>query len=306
MTTRALDVVTILHALQTLHDELQTTGWHAKNPQQQQIFIWLEEIRETLARITGLEAKASRFWKDLNTFLAQRGFDPLVEPFDPDYGLGVVSVLDKLVRWLNGPGEIVALQTEHGGRAGFELPSNGVNIYEVEGYNEAYLLQLLTQSDDTLWLFTYQDTSLESLDLVKLAMNVMNKPRKTPMRKYRHSEGEYPVFAGARVPMVDFNIKPDLGFLLEAETTTKNGDHYTIVQAAQQYKFRMNETGARVRVATDLVVFKTMPIREEPVVFEVKRPFYGWWTQGSIDLPMAAFFSDWDAFRKPEGALKAL
>lgn len=61
MATRALDVLTILHALNVLDGELKTTGWNAKNPQQEKIFAWLEEHRELLAKVTGLDAKASCF-----------------------------------------------------------------------------------------------------------------------------------------------------------------------------------------------------------------------------------------------------
>src|SRR5688500_14631377 len=103
MATKALDVVTILHALSVLGNELKTKGWNAKNEQQRQIFIWLEEHQELLAKFTGLEAKASRFWEELNAYLTERGFDPMVQPFAPELGIGVVSILDKLVHWLNGP-----------------------------------------------------------------------------------------------------------------------------------------------------------------------------------------------------------
>ena len=71
MATRALDVVTILYALDTLDTELQTTVWNPKNPAQIDLFEWLGTFKEKLARITGLDAKASRFSEELNAFLAQ-------------------------------------------------------------------------------------------------------------------------------------------------------------------------------------------------------------------------------------------
>ena len=304
MATRALDVVTILHAISVLDIELKTTGWTAHNPQQEQVFAWLEQHRGLLASVTGLDAKASRFWQELNSFLTERKFDPMVAPFDPNKGIGVVSILDKLVHWLHGPGTVVEMHTEQGRRPGFELPPTGVNIYEVEGYQRSYLLELLTKSDDTLWLFPHNDTSLDGINLAKLSMDVMSKPRRTPMRKRMLGEGEYPRYAGAQVLMVDFDIKPDISWLLGADTHTEGGDHYFVDQAAQQFKLRMDQTGARVKVATATVILHSM--REEPILFRLNRPFYGWWTQKGLDLPMAAFFADWDALHKPAGSLEDL
>lgn len=299
--TRALDVVTILHALSELDSELKTTAWAATNEEQKKVFALLDVYREELAKVTGLDAKASRDYGELNAFLTKRKFDPMVEPFDPKIGIGVVSVLDKLVQWIKGPGEKVEILTAKGERPGFELPREGVNVYEVAGYPKSYLLELLTKSDDTLWLFVHDDTTLDGLDLVGLSMDVMSQARTTPMRESHFGRGKkYQAFAGAQVPMLDFNIKPGLDWLLGAAT----GTGYFITQAVQQFKMRMDETGARVKVAT--VVVASRCIKEEPVVFVLNRPFYGWWTQKGLNMPMAAFFADWDSLHEPAGSLSDL
>jgi len=186
------------------------------------------------------------------------------------------------------------IRTRQGALPGFELPGKGVNIYEVQGYRGSYLLELLTKSDDTLWLFVHDDITLEGLDMVKLSMDVMRTSRKPPMGR---------TFAGAKVPMIEFDVKPDLRWLLGADTTTVSGDYYVIAQAAQHFKMRMDETGARVKVATALLL---AGISQLPGVFVVDRPFYGWWTQPGIDLPMAVFFADWDSWRKPAGSVEDL
>jgi hypothetical protein len=304
MATKALDIVTILHALSEFNNESKTKGWNAKNEKQRQIFTWYEEHRDLLAKFSGLEAKASRFWEELNAYLTERRFDPMVKPFDPALGIGVVSVLDKLVHWLNGPGEIVKIPTRQGPLPGFELPPNGVNIYEVNGYPGSHLLELLTQSEDTLWLFVHKNIELDGLDMIKLSMDVMSSSRKTPMIRGFSSRAELPTYVGAQVLMVNFDLKPDISWLLEAETMTEDGAHYVITQAAQQFKMRMDETGARVRVAT--VVAGVRSLSQEPIVYVLNQPFYGWWTQKGIDLPIAVFFADWDSLHRPSGSLEDL
>jgi hypothetical protein len=84
------------------------------------------------------------------------------------------------------------------------LPDDGVNIYEVEGYPGSYLLELLTQSDDRLWLFMHEDTGVEGLDLVKLSLDVMQRPRKIPMSRASWEE-EAPT--SAREPLIKSLVK---------------------------------------------------------------------------------------------------
>lgn len=304
MFTRGLDIVTIMHALCVLERELNLTPWSSKNEQQRKFFGWFDQHREVIAKITGLDAKASNFWEELNKFLTERGFDPLVKPFDPKLGIGVVSILDKLVNWLNGPGELVEISTSAGDRPGFEIPPTGVNVFEVKGYPNSNLLQLHTKSDDTLWLFDHPDTTLDGLNMVELALKVMAAHREIQMTEAFYSGGHYQSFAGAQIPMTDFDIKPDLNWLVGADTETASGDYYYIGQAAQQFKFRMDQHGARVKVATVVVTMRG--ISEGPQVYQQRRPFYGWFTQKGVDLPMAVFFADWDALHQPAGSLEDL
>jgi hypothetical protein len=299
MATRALDVSTILVALQTLDQELQTTGWHPQNPAQRELFAWLQTYQAQLTRVTGVEAKASRFFEELNAFLEQKGFSLRLEPFDPTSGLGVVSVLEKLVRWLQGPGTLVTIETRRGGMRGFKLPESGVHLYEVAGYEGAFLLELLTQSEETLWLFVQENRHVEGLDLVKLALDVMQCARQTPLHQNFFHGAAYPAFAGAEIPLIEFDLRPDLTWLPGAGMTTASGDRYLIDQAVQQVKMRMDATGAHVQVATAMgVIFESAVIG--PKVFTLDRPFYGWWTQRGVDLPMAVFFADWECWRTAE------
>lgn len=311
MTTRALDIFTIMHALDQLDQKLTLTGWVHKNPQQEKLFELLEKYRDQLATVTGVESLASNLYQELNDFLKAHKFDPMVQPFDPTQGFGVVSILDKLVQWLHGAGTKVQIRTQQGDRPGFALPKEGVNVYNVGGasdVSDTHLLEVLTKSGDTLWLYVLPKKSTEvfgNLDLVELPMAVMAAHRSIPMREsFFDSKKKVEVYAGAHIPMIDFDVKPDLDWLLNAETTTAGGDYYYITQAVQQFKFRMDETGARVKVATVIAVMRG--VSDDPRPYILDRPFYGWFTQAGIDLPMAAFYADLDSFKQPEGGLEDL
>jgi hypothetical protein len=90
-------------------------------------------------------------------------------------------------------------------------------------------------------------------------------------RNLGKSRKECREFAGAQVPMLDFDVKPDLSWLVGADVNLEDGGAHVITQAAQQFKMRMDETGTRVKVAT--VVVASPCIREDPVVFVLNKPF---------------------------------
>ncbi len=299
MATRALDVITIMHALEVLSKEIGAQTWGAMNVKQQKLFEWYYQLKHNLDQISGLQAKASRFYNELNEFLVSNGFDPMVDPFDPNLGVGVVSILDKLVNWLNGPGELVTINTNAGTKPGFELPPSGVEVFEVLGM-EGLLIKLLTKSSDNLWIYTNPDKNIFGLDMVSMALDVMSRPRTAPISKGLYGP-DYPTYGPVQVPMIDFNIKPDLEWLLGAATQGTAGS-YAIEQAKQQFKMRMDETGARVKVATVIVAKRS--VVEEPKILTLDQPFYGWWSQKHLEnIPMAVFFADYDVWKKPAGSL---
>lgn len=305
MATQALDIITILHALNKLDQELGVIGLEPKNPEQEYVFGLLNRHRENLAKLTNISAKASLSWIELNNYLEEHGFSRMVRQFDPSDGIGVVSILDMLVSWLYGACPIIEIETARGNRPGFEINSNGVNIYAVDGYPYSYLLELKTNSANTPWLFTYDARDLKGVDLVKLSIDVMGSRRAIPTMRTGWQLDDSPVFQGAHVPMLDFRLKPDIGWLVGAGTATSHGrGRYYIAQAAQEFMLRMDQTGARVKAATALVAMRSL---NTPSVFVVDGPVYGWWTQDALpDLPMAVFFADWDAMRKPTGSFEDL
>jgi hypothetical protein len=301
MATRALDIVTIMHALSVLMKEIGSEKWNPKNKRQEAMFALLDSYIGVLEKVTGLNAKASRFWEELNAYLVEHGFDPAIQPFDPAMGIGVVSILDKLVKWKMGPGRKVQIKTLSGVKPGFEIPEIGSNVYSVNGFEGSYLVELLTQTDDTLWLFLHTDDTLDGLELAKLSIDVMAAERNVATYSSRSYS---PRFGKVHVPMTDFYIKPDLSWILGADTIGTAG-YFFIAQAGQSFKFRMDETGARVKVETHMVAMRGGPI-SEPEVFIIDQPFYGWWTQKGLKLPMASFFADFDAMKQPEGSLESL
>lgn len=292
MSSQALDVTTIMHALRTLEAE-DIVGWKAVNESQLHLFKWMEQHGCELDRINGLDALASTDYQALNAFLAKRKFQIQFSPFPPR-DIGVVSVLDKQVRWQDNRGKNYPIHTEMGIVPGFRL-SVGANVYKLDDFVDAHLVELKTTSEDTLWLAVGLEPGLSGIRMVRHALALMNTaPRGNVTLSYDF----------VAVPKVDLDVQPDISWMAGAISLKPAG--YAISQALQQLKLRMNETGARVKAATAMSVMRGMVRQRHEQAFVINKPFYGWWVQEGVSFPMGVFFADWDSLKQPEGTLEDL
>lgn len=291
MGTKAFDAVTIFHALQTLEREFLGPGriWHNANPIQASLFRAYRESQAYLDRLKDLNAKASTEWMELNDFLASEKFAPMFD--GPLNGIGVVSILDKLVKWLEAG---TACQIRAGEQLfpGFELGHPNFRTYRLANV-ETPLVEMVTQSGDNLFLLQ-TERDLSGIELFEFALQVMQV-------KQAVANG----YAAVQIPKVDFDLKPDISFLVGASTTDQYCDDWFVAQARQQFKFRMNELGARAKVATGVGMMRCM-VREEPKKLVFDRPFLGWFVQQGIEVPLAVFYADRDSWREPAGSLEDL
>jgi hypothetical protein len=296
MATTAFDLITVLYAMGKMAYRLgDDATWTGVTPFQDYVIAHLPEHMSDFDQIGDLVALCSEYYEKLNAFLVEHGFEPTVSAFDPAEGLGVVSILDKTVNWQSGPGTKVEIFTDGGPKPGFELPEQDVTIYTTSG--PGHLLRLATKEADTLWIYVPYSGSkpLTGLELFVHASHIM-----ADLDSYVESS----TFFGAQIPMVDFSVEPDLSFLLGMVVSNPMRE-LTVLEAGQQFKFRMNEEGARVKVATNMSAFESCIM--EPERFVVDQPFYMWFThEGFEDLPMAIAWVDFDSMKLPEGSLSDL
>jgi hypothetical protein len=217
MATHALDVVTILHALNTLEEEFlgPDRQWGAHNELQQKLLA-LYARYGALAKVHGLKAKASTDWQVLNKFLVDERFDPEFGPFD---GIGVASILDKLVNWLEGKATLCLINAHNQEYPGFELEPFGAAVYLPSEFPGS-LAMIKTRSEDTLWLYLPHPTvNLNHLDMVQMALDIH--------LGFKRVDEHY---AGVQIPKVDFSVKPDLSFLLGTDTHDRDGGYWVIAK----------------------------------------------------------------------------
>lgn len=290
MQSFALDLITPAFAAQAMG----ATKLHPRDANQEAFQHLLTKHGHQIAQLRGLEALVSPDYQPLNELLRKHGFN---ETFGPGIDLGVVSILDMLVEWLHQATKTTIDEPLGGGAfkqyPAFEVPEDGVQLYRV-GANAEPLVRLLCKNGDSVWLVIPGLTPASGLQLALTAQ---------AMAEMAHTEyqGDY---AGAVVPMLEMDLEPDLGWLNGLGITSPEYGTRSIDEAAQQYKLRMNEQGARVKVATTFV-FESCVIEPEP--YRLDRPFIGWFTQaGHDELAIAPFYAAQDSWKSSGESLEDL
>ncbi len=287
MKTFAIDVTTIFRAFKELEDEFlgSNRSWTPKNEEQEFVFKLYDRFRDVLDLLEGLKAKASTDWETLNKFLVDDSFSPMFN--DPLDGIGVVSILDMLVKWLM-EARICQIQgmdkQEH---LGFEIPKGGRNINLVGGLASP-LVRLSTKSGDSLWLTMPKKKPTGSMDLLRSAFSSMNKVHVPDVS-----------YTSVRVPELSFDLRPNISFLQGAGTIDDRERDWYIDKAKQQFKLKISREGARVKVATGLDVVRAYSMATRPIPLVFNRPFIGWFTQTRVpNLPIAIFYADYDCWQE--------
>lgn len=285
MSTMAVDVTTIFHALLELHKyhEWKDLKWDTFSPEQVAAFTLFERFGPSVRRLKHLKAKASTEWTVLNKFLTDDGFDEMFDgPLD---GVGAVSIIDMLIEWLR-TAELCKIQvfsprlTEY---PGFAISPSGYRLHDL-GQGYPILVELLTKTGENLWAMQATSAPRGHLDMIQTAFTTMSMQRRPSQRKTSTVE----------LPEVSFDIKPDISWLKGA---LKTNTRWYISDAMQQFKFKMNRFGARMKVATGIVT-RCLGVQAGPLPLVFDKPFYLWATQPGVpNLPIGIIYADTDTWK---------
>ncbi|NTW13815.1 MAG: hypothetical protein HGA31_02160 [Candidatus Moranbacteria bacterium] len=284
--TMALDFVTIMRALLELERAYLGQGriWQAKNQPQKRLIALYALFRDQLEGLHSLKAKAATDADVLNTFLAENGFGPMFDALNG--GIGVASILDMLIEWVE-TGEKCDIDSAGTKYPGFEIKKDAFEAFEVPG-NIAPLLRLKTKTGDSLWLHIPNAVPETAFDMACSVFDLMRN-----RKSLAHS------YTSVKIPMVDMDIEPDLSFLIGMGTVDESGNEWSVSEAIQRFKLRMNDKGARAKVATGIVMRGVSFTLKNAYV--VDRPFLVWMTQGESTLPLAPTMAGRDSWKATSG-----
>ncbi len=286
--TMVLDTTTMAHALTALSQAYGSDWWAQDgNMMQQLFFAWYERHAGEVEKLQNLKGMISGSAEVLNQFLVENGFEPLFREFG---GLGAASILDMFVEWAVAAKRTTVTSYETGqGYSAFSVPTQGAEFFALPpGIGDGRLVRLRTKDGSSVWVMMANRPQHE-LDMVRIAMTAMSS---------RERIQNTSLVSGVVIPTLEINAQPSLDWMVGASCAANK-----IGQAFQQFRLRMNEEGARIKVATGISTRGGGPIAE-PIIFN--RPFIGWFTQSGSDLPIGAFYADFDSWKTPEGSLAEL
>ncbi|HKQ64397.1 MAG TPA: hypothetical protein VJZ73_05290 [Methylomirabilota bacterium] len=237
--------------------------------------------RAEVERIPEIESCGSSNVEDLNDFAARRGLAVSFRPLQADEA-AAVSVLDLLVTWTEPGRSSPVFTRDRHHFPGVRLPASQVTFRRA-ACHPAPIAIISTVTGDTVSL-----TPLESAgrDLVALARRLTGDSE----------PGER--FAGVVFPMVDLEVKQDLGIVIGLATRAADGRSVQIVAAEQHSSLKMNESGARAEVIVTMQMVLGIR-RQAPLDFVINEPFLVWIERPGLSAPLFVAHVTREAWRNP-------
>ena len=238
-------------------------------------------------RIEEIESIADTNYKNINKWLADRGFQIQLSDFGPG-GFGVASALDLLGEWAI-KGKKWSVETEEGDYyPGIKMTNYGKEFYRVKE-NPNFIIEIETKKNDHVYLMMVDEvpTGFGLLDFVE---KIQNEKQKVPFE-----------YDGFIFPKIDLDEEIILDWLLNLRFETPKGKEpfYTISQALQQTKLKMNEEGFRVKSAVALgILAGAAPEKIEPYV--INKPFLMWITRERLSKPLFIAYLNKDVWKDPK------
>lgn len=233
---------------------------------------------------------------ELNAILKKEGFDIQLDEFDPKNNeFGVVSILDVLVEWVKEAKEI---KIEHKGKiypavsmkAEAETENGLLTIFEAyeTSENSNPIACIHTKSGDKVFMTISSDEITDK--------NMVEK-----IEQIRNSDLHYARYNFLEFPMIDYDEKVDISWLIGMLTTDDKGYDWFISQAKQQTKFKMNHKGAHVKSAVAIAIMKCMSANPRLLkTLRIDKPFLLWIERDGLSIPIKYAYYDIENWKDPK------
>ena len=261
--------------------------WGATNALQGKFLRVFESTRNEARMLKDIESIASRSAGEINKFLANRGFQIALDPFEKPTDFGTASVLDVLVKWLEKgtATRLIGLRTSKEYPA--VLLKGGVSFKRWPGHQNPIAV-VETKTGELVYLTVHD--RLDGFELLD---------RVNELRAVRATLNVHE-FKGLYFPQVDLDQMVDIGWLKQLWTHGADGHDYEVAQALQQTKFRINEEGARAQSAVAIGVLRCTSLVPQLPPLVINRPFLVWIERPGLKEPLFAGWICEDDWKRPK------
>lgn len=282
--SNASEIYTIIAALNKAEETMDLKkNWKSKDEIQDVFLKMLKTGRNDI--IGEIELEVSDNADKINTFLKNKGFSIMLEPFPHDT-IGFASILDLIMEWLF-VGEKIKIDSKKGEKYdGVRIKKGGVTFFVSTGLGyEQTIACIQTISGDMVFIMVPKKP-VEGLDLINMTDTIYKNMDKLP-----------DVYGGLRFPMVDLDITNDMRWLTGLSTINKSNMPAEISQAIQQIKFKMNDKGTRVKSGTAIGITLLATIPKPDLI--INEPFIVWVERHNIEMPIMAAYVTEESWKDP-------
>ncbi|HSX07065.1 MAG TPA: hypothetical protein VLG92_05090 [Candidatus Saccharimonadia bacterium] len=279
--SRVFDPASVGTGLQKFSEYIGTAGIEFigdGTPDQEAFLRYLTAYGDQI-RNAGLSGCASHLNTMLNDFLQQVGSSRRFEPFN---GIGMVTLYELATKWYNQgtPGTIRFVDGENYKAFKLKDPEH-INVHQVVGDFECYVITIQTQSGHTLHLSELPNGGVAPASAMDLVNEVHRLHTANPIRPL----GGYDL----TLPVIEFRTETRPDWLLGLKAQIPGQPPMFLTDAFQDYAYRINELGAEAKVVTGMVMSRSASL--DPC-YMLNRPFYFWVTAKGSNLPLGLAYLD--------------
>lgn len=268
---------TVIHAIKTAS---QATNGGAIKPTTQKQRDFLKNHEAASSQVLPLiekyiESMVTNNSSKMNNWLRNKGFTITMNI--PPQGLGVASVTDLLVDWLE-PGSKSEITAKNGKKyPAVKMKDNqSVEVYQAPE-TDYPIIVLKTRQGIDIQIVETDKNFRDSLEIYTEISKIL---------AYGWKESS---ISEIRFPMIDLQKTVDVGWLKGLQA-----GNFFINEAKKEIMFRMNEKGAHAKAA---VAFTARGISRS---YRVKRSFILWITTADQTEPIFTLFCDYDSWKEPQ------
>lgn len=267
--------------------ELGASSWKAINPTQERFLRIFEVCTSDIDQIREIEYEIGvGTVGPVNAFLRRKNIDIQLNAISPRE-IAIASVLDLLVEWmLEGQSSTILKEAKEYPAV---LLNRGVRVSMVNNFPNP-VATITSRTEDKVLMTILTEQPKSSFEVFELACKLVENQKEFAKAVWN--------FNGIKFPMIDLDVHPDIGWLIGMRS-----NEWSVGQALQQTKLKMNEKGAHVKDAVAMTAKASFHVKEQaPLIIDrpfllvfqrpgLKRPLFSaflaedcWKTPGSLDL----------------------
>jgi hypothetical protein len=272
---------TITACLVKMLREIGVSSWKTINPTQERFLKIFEVCKRDVDQIREIEYEIGiGTVGPVNAFLRRKSIDIQLNVIGPRE-IAVASVLDVLVEWmLEGQSTTILKESQ-------EYPAvslkEGVRVSMVHNFLNP-VATITSRTEDKILMTILPEQPKSTFEVFELACTLVENQKSA-----KAAWG----FNGVKFPMINLAVQPNIGWLIGMRSK-----EWSVSQALQQTKLKMNEKGAHVKEAVAITAKASFYIKEQqPLIID--KPFLLVFQRPSLKRPLFSAFLAEDCWKNP-------